>query len=97
MNETEERREARLARLRENSRRYYEAHRQELAAKRKTARRAKLDSMSEEEREALRIKNAEYQRKYRRENPAKVAVWTARTYLRKLERYGMEIKENGRP
>jgi hypothetical protein len=50
--------------------------------------------MSAEEREALRAKNAEYQRKYRRENPAKVAVWMARAYLRKLERYGMELKSD---
>ena len=91
-----EEREARLARLRENSRRYYKAHKGELSEKRKTARRAKLEAMSEEEREALRIKNAEYQKKYRRENPQKVAIWTARTYLRKLERYGMELEKNGR-
>ena len=53
-----------------------------------------MEAMSAEEREALRAKNAEYQRKYRRENPAKVAVWMARAYLRKLERYGMELKSD---
>lgn len=88
MNEAE--REARLARLRENSRRYYEAHKQELAAKRKTARRAKLDAMSDEEREALREKNRIYQARYRKAHPEKVAVWTARTWLRKLEKAGQE-------
>lgn len=87
--------EARLERLRENSRRYYQNHKAELAEKRKTARRAKLDAMSEEERNALRAKNAEYQREYRAKNPQKVAIWTARTYLRKLERYGMELDANG--
>lgn len=92
MNENEE---ARLERLRENSRRYYQNHKAELAEKRKTARRAKLDAMSEEERNALRAKNAEYQREYRAKHPERVAIWTARTYLRKLERYGMELDANG--
>ena len=94
MNEAE--REARLARLRENSRRYYEAHKQELAAKRKTARRAKLDAMSDEEREALKEKNRVYQADYRRRYPQKVAVWTAKTALRRLERYGQETVTNDR-
>ena len=91
---TEEEREKRLARLRENSHRYYEAHKKELSERRKTARRAKLDAMSEAEREALKEKNRIYQAQYRKAHPEKVAVWTARTWLRKLERYGQEKPAN---
>ena len=89
------REEERLERLRENSRRYYQNHRTELAAKRKTARRAKLDAMSEEEREILREKNRLYQAAYRKANPEKVALWTAKTWLRKLEKCGRELADNG--
>ena len=92
MNETDC--EARLARLRANSRRYYEAHKEELAAKRRTARYAKLEAMSEEEREALRERNRVYQAQYRRANPQKVAVWAARCALRRLETYGQENRPN---
>lgn len=87
-------REKRLERLRQNSRRYYARHKEELAAKRKKARRAKLEAMTPEEREAIREKNRVYQAEYRRRNPQKVAVWTARTWLRKLERYGQETAKN---
>ena len=73
--------------MRENSKRYYEKHKAEIAEKRKAARRAKLDAMSEEERAELREKHRVYQAQYRRKNPEKVAVWTARTWLRKLEKY----------
>jgi len=81
-------RERQLERLRANSRRYYQNHKQELSERRKTARRAKLEAMSEEERAALREKNRLYQAEYRRRNPQKVAVWTARCWLRKLEKTG---------
>lgn len=94
MNEAD--REKRLERLRANSRRYYENHKEALAERRKTARRAKLDAMSEEEREALKEKNRVYQAAYRRRYPQKVAVWTARTALRRLERYGQETVTNDR-
>ena len=92
-----EREEKRLERLRENSRRYYQLHKAELAEKRKTARRAKLEGMSEEEREALREKNRVYQAEYRRRNPQKVALWTARCWLRRLERLaGEELNASDR-
>lgn len=91
---TEEKREQHLERLRANSRRYYERHKEELSARRKTARAAKLAGMSEEEREALKARNREYQKAYRKAHPEKVAVWTARTWLRKLERCGEEKQNN---
>ena len=81
-------REKQLERLRANSRRYYQNHKQELSERRKTARRARLETMSEEERAALRERNRIYQAKYRAEHPEKVAVWTARCWLRKLEKTG---------
>ena len=90
---TEAEREKRLERLRANSRRYYETHKAELSTKRKTARRARLEAMSEEEREAIREKNRLYQAEYRRKHPEKVALWTARTWLRKLERYGEDLQK----
>ena len=90
----DEKRERRLAQLRANNRRYYEAHKQELSEKRKTARQAKLAAMSPEEREAYNARNREYQRKYRQEHPDRVAIWTARTWLRKLEKTGQEIIKN---
>ena len=93
---TEEERRMKLERLRANSRRYYENHKEELSEKRKTARRAKLEAMSPEEREALKEKNRVYQAEYRRRYPQKVAVWTARTALRRLERYGQETVTNDR-
>ncbi len=91
---TEEERKKRLERLRANSRRYYEAHKKELSEKRKTARAAKLAGMSEEEREALKARNREYQKAYRKAHPDKVAIWTARTWLRKLEKAGQETQIN---
>lgn len=93
---TEAEREKRLERLRANSRRYYQNHKEELSERRKTARRAKLEAMSPEEREALKEKNRVYQADYRRRYPQKVAVWTAKTALRRLERYGQETVTNDR-
>ena len=80
-------REKRLARLRENSRRYYEAHREEIAERRKEARKAKLQGMTGEEFEAYRKKSADYQRQYRAAHPDKVAEWNAKTWARQLEKY----------
>ena len=89
------REEERLERLRENSRRYYRNHKLELSEKRKSARAAKLEAMTPEEREILREKNRLYQAAYRKANPQKVALWTAKTWLRKLEKCGKELADNG--
>lgn len=72
--------------MRECSKRYYAEHKAEIAEKRKQARRAKLDAMTEEERKEYNRKQAEYQKKYRQENPLNVAIWAQRTWERKLER-----------
>lgn len=95
MDTAETKRERDLERLRANSRRYYQNHKQELSEKRKSARAAKLEAMTPEEREALRERNRIYQAAYRKANPEKVAVWTARTWLRKLEKCGKELADNG--
>ena len=81
----EQAREKRLAQLRENSRRYYAIHKEEIAEKAKQRRRAKMDAMTPEERVEYNRKQAEYQRAYRAKNPAKVAIWSARTWQRKVE------------
>ena len=83
--EDQEKREKRLAKLRENSKRYYEAHKEEIAEKAKQRRRAKLDAMTPEERTEYNKKQADYQRAYRAENKSKVAVWALRTWQRKVE------------
>ena len=95
MDTAETKRERDLERLRANSRRYYQNHKQELSKKRKSARAAKLEAMTPEEREALRERNRIYQAAYRKANPQKVAVWTAKTWLRKLEKCGKELADNG--
>ena len=95
MDTAETKRERDLERLRANSRRYYQNHKQELSEKRKSARAAKLEAMTPEEREILREKNRLYQAAYRKANPQKVAVWTAKTWLRKLEKCGRELTDNG--
>jgi len=87
-------REKRLARLRENSRRYYEAHREEIAERRKEARKVKLQGMTGEEFEAYRKKNAEYQKQYRAAHPEKVAEWNARTWAHQLEKYKSQEADN---
>lgn len=86
----EVKRNEQLERLRANSRRYYQNHKRELSIKRKTARQAKLEAMTPAEREALREKNRIYQSQYRKAHPEKVALWTAKTWLRKLEKAGEE-------
>lgn len=78
-------RERELARLREKSRRYYAAHREELSEKKKAARRARLDAMTEEELQAMREKQAEYMRRYRQQNPKKRAIIEARYWLNKVK------------
>ena len=83
--EDQAKREKRLAQLRENSKRYYEAHKEEIAEKARERRRAKLAAMTPEERTEYNRTNAEYQRAYRAKNPAKVAIWSARTWQRKVE------------
>lgn len=83
MNELD--REKRLAKLRENSKRYYAVHKEEIAEKRKQARRAKLDAMTEDERKEYNRKQADYQREYRKTHPAQVAIWAQRTWQRKVE------------
>ena len=95
MDTAETKRERDLERLRANSRRYYQNHKQELSEKRKSARAAKLEAMTPEEREALRERNRIYQAAYRKAHPEKIAVWTAKTWLRKLEKYGRELADNG--
>ena len=95
MDTAETKRERDLERLRENSRRYYQNHKLELSEKRKSARAAKLEAMTPEEREILREKNRLYQAAYRKANPEKVALWTAKTWLRKLEKCGRELTDNG--
>lgn len=95
MDTAETKRERDLERLRANSRRYYQNHKQELSEKRKSARAAKLEAMTPEEREILREKNRLYQAAYRKANPQKVALWTAKTWLRKLEKCGRELTDNG--
>jgi len=83
MNELD--REKRLTKLRENSRRYYEAHKEEIAEKRKKARREKLDAMTPEERKEYNRKLSEYQKEYKKAHPVQVAIWTQRTWQRKVE------------
>lgn len=78
-------REKELARLREKSRRYYAAHREELSEKKKAARRARLDAMTEEELQAMREKQAAYMREYRKKNPKKRAIIEARYWLNKVQ------------
>lgn len=94
MNETDRQRYTR-----EYNRRYYEAHKLELAEKRKTARAAKLAAMSVEELAEYRRKCAAYQKQYRDAHPDKIAIWTARTWQRRaeeLKRRKQEAVEDGR-
>lgn len=83
MNELD--REKRLAKLRENSKRYYAAHKEEIAEKRKKARREKLDAMTPEERKEYNRKLSEYQKEYKKAHPVQVAIWAQRTWQRKVE------------
>ena len=91
--ESEQERKNRLAKLREYSKRYYAEHKEEIAEKSKQRRREKLDAMTAEERLEYNRKQAEYQKKYRKENPVKVAIWTQRTWERKLEELKRENDE----
>ena len=78
----------------EYNKRYYQAHKLELSEKRKAARLAKLAGMSEEEKEELRERARIYQKEYRKLHPEKVAIWTTRTGLRKLEKCRQETATN---
>jgi len=81
----EQAREERLAKMRAYNKAYYQAHKKELSEKAKEKRREKLAAMTPEERADYNRKNAEYQYRYRREHPSQVAIWSARTWQRKVE------------
>lgn len=84
--------EEKLARKRASCRKYYYRNQEELSEKRRIARQKKLEAMTPEELAQLRERNRNYQRKYRAENPARVAVWTMHTAIRKLERMKEELE-----
>jgi hypothetical protein len=72
--------------MRENSKRYYAEHKEEIAEKSKQRRRAKLDAMTAEERAEYNRKQSEYQNAYRKAHPLQAALYAKRTWERKLER-----------